>query len=157
MEWTGRRGSGGPSIVARHRRGVWVNNAGISDRRDAAWRHWKPHYRGSRCLTGQIRSERFALPTLQSGLLGFRLSSLFHLSFLFWIHRKSSNRKLKAEIISAFPNFGFLSFYPPAGPSGIAPLGTALWSLLLLGLEGLLCSAPTVEGAIRFSNSSTFI
>ena len=124
---------------------------------DAAWRHWKPHYRGSRCLTGQIRSERFALPTLQSGLLGFRLSSLFHLSFLFWIHRKSSNRKLKAEFISAFPNFGFLSFYPPAGPSGIAPLGTALWSLLLLGLEGLLCSAPTVEGAIRFSNSSTFI
>src|SRR5207249_2332785 len=50
---------------------------------DAAWRHWKPHYRDSRCLTGQIRSERFALPTLQFGLLGFRLSSLFHLSFLF--------------------------------------------------------------------------
>ena len=45
---------------------------------DAAWRHWKPHYRGSRCLTGQIRSERFALPTLQSGLLGFCLSFLFY-------------------------------------------------------------------------------
>src|ERR1043166_2153040 len=36
------------------------------------------------------------------------------------------------------------------------PLGTALWSLLLLGLLGLLCSAPTVSGAIRSSNSSTF-
>src|SRR5947199_82339 len=46
--------------------------------------------------------------------------------------------------------------YLPAGPSGIAPLGTALWLLLLLGLEGLLCSAPTVSGAIRCSSSSTF-
>src|SRR2546422_9031541 len=29
--------------------------------------------------------------------------------------------------------------YLPAGPSGIAPLGTALWLLLLLELSGLLC------------------
>src|SRR5207247_2726562 len=45
--------------------------------------------------------------------------------------------------------------YLPAGPSGSAPFGTALWLLLLFGLPGLLCNAPTVSGAIRCSSSSS--
>src|SRR5207247_5530642 len=45
--------------------------------------------------------------------------------------------------------------YLPAGPSGSAPFGTALWLLLLFGLLGLLCNAPTVSGAIRCSSSSS--
>src|SRR3989337_2627895 len=37
----------------------------------------------------------------------------------------------------------------------MAPRGTALWSLLLLGLSGVVGSAPPVVGAIRSSSSST--
>src|SRR5437870_9116411 len=100
---------------------------------------------------GAIRSSNSSIWT--SWISSFIFVSPF-LPFL------DSPQKLKPKTESRnhfrFPQFR-LSFYPPAGPSGIAPLGTALWSLLLLGLEGLLCSAPTVEGAIRFSNSSTFI
>src|ERR1043166_5611885 len=43
----------------------------------------------------------------------------------------------------------------PPVPSGSAPFGTELWSLLLFGLLGLLWRAPTVLGAIRSSSSST--
>ena len=69
------RATGRP--VARPRIGV---------RPDVAGRRWRPRCRGSRCSTGQTRSERSAPPTLRLRVFGFRVRLSFcFTTFLFWI------------------------------------------------------------------------
>src|SRR5207247_8520906 len=118
---------------------------------DAAWRHWKPHYRDSRCLTGQIRSERFALPTLQFGLLGFRLSSFIFVSpFLPFLDSPQTLKpKTEGRNHFRFSQFRLFFFLPARRAFRNRTSGNGIVVVVVVGIGRVVMQRPRCQGRMR--------